>query len=104
MFGLPAGAGAIFKYGGLKVNQLTPEIICEITGALGFPLDPGSEKIDEITKLLKDNNVDALADIATNSGLQERLIALVKPPEPEGPVEILRFCSHCGKPNLIVLE
>jgi len=83
------------KYGGLKTAELTPAIVADITGALGLETNVSDEKFGQTVALLRENNVDGIADLVTNKGLVDKLKALFTPAEQTD--ENMLVCPHCSE-------
>lgn len=94
------------KYGNTRVDDLTPQIIVDIAAAFGYKLDASDELLGQVVSLLRLNDIDSLADIASKPGIFEELMDRIQSflvPEPQQEV-LVRACNHCGRLNSYEVE
>lgn len=84
---------SLLKYKDLRTDQLTIDVIRDVAGVLDLPTDHiGAPIVEQVMALLRENNIDAVADIVSNSGVWPKLVTLMQPPTEE-----LIKCPHCGE-------
>jgi hypothetical protein len=92
------GLASLFKYANLKSADLTPAIVGEIAKTLGMPGEVTDEKFQRVVAMLKDDNVDGMADLVSNKTLIAKLRELLGAPAADEDRNLF-ICAHCGEYN-----
>lgn len=85
------------KYGSLKTADLSVDVLREITGALGLDVIVDTPTTQSVVSMLRDNNIDGVADLMSHQDILPKVLSLFRAPPP--PRAIVRECGHCGKMN-----
>lgn len=84
----------LLKYATMGSADLTTDALKDIASAFGYEIDPSEAMLGQVTALLKSDDIDKLADLASRPDVFNKIIPLIKPPEPEG-VDMI-VCPHCN--------
>jgi hypothetical protein len=84
----------LLKFASLKSDELTVPILSEISAGMGFNVAVDDEVLAQVSALLRENNVNGLADLAGSPALFPKLQQLLqKSPAYD---DNLIICPHCG--------
>jgi len=70
---------SLSKYANLKTADLTQPILAEIVSALGFSDAVSTEQFGAVANLLRENNVDGVADLIPNEVVVKKLKGFFSP-------------------------
>lgn len=88
----PMHFSKLAQFGGLKSNQVTPEVIGEVLGMLGMK-NPEPGLLEKLSHLIVLNDEETFADWLGSTENLEKLRDTISPPD-QGPPVVL--CPHCS--------
>jgi len=100
---LSALTSMVTKYGQLGSGDLTEDILRDVIQSFGFnPALVTSEKFGETLALLKEADIDKLADLVGQPDTLARVLSTFKPQDP--PRDVLFVCDDCGAMKLYTVK
>lgn len=105
---LPTPLLLLQRYGSLRSDQLTVDVLRDVVGAFGVQKQLSPHVTEQVVELLRKDDIDTLADLAGNPAALQQLIAFVKGlPDDSASAATddansgaVKACRFCGKFNL----
>lgn len=85
---------SLLKYAGMKSSELTTASLTEIASAFGYQVEADDAMLSNVTGLLREGDVHALADLVSQPKLIEKLTSLFKGQSGD---DNLIICPHCSE-------